>query len=126
MFRCIILVIMALFISACGKKDASYYRLHPKQLQQALLNCPGNPSKNIDCQALMAIDNELSSLAYELRQDPQHFGTKIIALQTKLAQQCLVARNNPQNQDLHNQIKNTQKQLKQLFAIIRWLESPEG
>src|SRR3990167_5882513 len=75
----------ALFLTSCANHDENYYRLHPRKLQEALKQCPQNPSSLVTCEKLKQLAVEISQLAYELQMNPQAFGQKIVVLQHKIA-----------------------------------------
>ncbi len=118
MFK-IFIVGLILIISGCTPHNENYYRMHLKALQEALSLCPEKSPADISCAKLNALGKEINGLVYELQRSPQQFGSTIITLQNKLAEQKINA------VDLES-VAITEEQLKQRLAIIRWLESPES
>ena len=102
----------AIFLSCATKifatHPASYYWLNHEALEKAVAQCPKFSQKNIGCDELKSIAVRANALAYELREDPQAFGNKILKLQQDAS--------TPENKI----------QLAERLAIVKWLESPEG
>lgn len=114
---CLIILISCIF-SACTKEDSNYYRFNPERLNTALQKCPEKSPKQVSCPELKSIALELNQLAWELQQNPQAFGQKMMALQTEQM------RLNESNASSHER-DVLQREIAIRLAVIRWLESPE-
>ncbi len=114
---------MVFLLQACAPHDARYYRLHPAALQKALAACA--VKSEVVCEEFKNIAEELNGLAYDLRQDPQKFGQKIMVLQITIAAQQEALAQNPNQPDLQRELQQNQQQLTNRLAVVKWLESPE-
>ena len=123
--RYFVLVCVSFLLVACGSEDAQYYRLHPQLLQTALKNCPQTSPRQISCDELVKIADEVNQLAYQLQRDPQDFGNIILSAQAKLAKLEADAVNDTTQSDLRAQIVQGKQKIAEYMAIVRWLESPE-
>jgi hypothetical protein len=124
MIKCSIFAMMSLWVSATLAHDVSYYKLHPKVLQQALNACP-KQTTSLDCEQLKKIASDTNILVYELRMDPQGYGQKILALQEKVA--VLEAElTKTKSQEAQSVLKQNKQQLSERLAVVKWLESPES
>jgi hypothetical protein len=115
-----------LILTACAAKDRNYYKLHPKELQKVLAECPNKQSSTVSCNELAAIAVKTRKLAYDLQIDPQGFGKQILSMQETLAKQKESLKLHPEQPDLEKNIKDNQEQLAEYLAIVKWLESPES
>lgn len=126
MIKYVFLGVATIFLVACAPKDEHYYRLHPRELEKVLKNCPAQHPAGIACDQLQSLALEVNQLAYTLQMNPQLFGKKIIELQEKLAKKQADFAKNPQNAELKAAIISIQDQLANRIAIVNWLESPEN
>lgn len=127
MIKYIILIVMPLFVSSCSAAlDATFYSLHPKELQQALQQCPEKHPAGVSCEQLNNLAMHANILVSELQYDPQRFGKKILTLQEELAQYKAALNGNPEQTGLQASIEKNKVQLGERLAIVKWLESPRG
>lgn len=126
MRRLLTIVSALLALNACAAKDARYYHLNPIALQQALKDCPQKQPQQVSCVELDKIALDVNQLAYQLKMNPQGFGTKILTLQNELVKQQQELQKNPKETALVASIENNQWQLAQYLAVVKWLESPES
>lgn len=115
-----------LALNACAAKDERYYHLNPVALQEAIKNCPQKQPEQVSCTQLEQIAIDVNQLAYQLKMNPQGFGTKILTLQNELVKQQQELQKNPSQPALVTSIDNKQWELAQHLAIVKWLESPES
>jgi hypothetical protein len=101
-------ILLSCTTQSFATNTAYYYLLHHEALQKAMAQCPKFSPKNISCDELKNISLRANALAYELREDPQAFGNKILKLQQDAS-------------TTENKV-----QLAERLAIVKWLESPEG
>ncbi len=121
-----LLIIMALGLISCSKKDENYYLTHPDALQKALEQCQKQTSITPSCQQLETTGKKMNDLARQLQTNPQAFGIKIVKLQhTILSQQEMIDKNNAPS-ELKASLSANKKELSDLLAIVKWLESPES
>jgi hypothetical protein len=75
-----------LLLSACQQKniDYAYLMTHPKALRQQLDQCDNHPEPK--CQMIHKAGVDFSVLINDRGVDPQGFGKKILAAQTKLSE----------------------------------------
>lgn len=126
MIKHIFLVVAFLWVSISTAQNATYYRLHPKVLQQALQACPQKQPKNVTCKQLNAIALKVNSAAYELRLSPQFYGKKILILQQTIAKQEQILKIKPNQPNIQISLSENKQQLQERLAIVKWLESPEA
>ncbi|HDY2643528.1 TPA: hypothetical protein RQP80_001146 [Legionella pneumophila] len=127
MNKCLVIILITLGLVSCQfKKDESYYRSHPSELQNALKLCPGTQPDGLSCQQLEAIGRRMNSLAYQLQYNPQEFGNKILALQQVIANQQREIQSKKDNAELQDSLKRNQEDLAYYLAVVKWLESPES
>lgn len=124
MNRTILFIVSFFLIAACSAHDAYYYRLHPKVLQKAIENCPEQQPADMSCDQLKQAALRVNQLSLELRQDPQAYGKKILALETEIAQQEQAQQHQP-SEATGKALARNKKQLQAYLAIVKWLESPE-
>ena len=117
---------MMLFLTSCMAHDKQYYRNNPQKLQAALKNCPEQQPKNVNCDVLKDIAQEMNRYAYELQLSPQQFGQKILLLQVQLAKMQDDVNQNSNQPDLKDKIAQNQQELETRLAVVKWLESPES
>lgn len=125
MLKYFLLAVLSFGLLACAPKDAHYYSLHPKALQQAIEKCPNQHPEQVSCEQLKAVAISVNELALQLRADPQGFGKKIIALQTLIAKEGIALKKAP-TPALQQSLSENKRQLQAYLAIVKWLESPEG
>ena len=126
MFSRIILIALVCLLTACVKQDAHYYWQHPDKLQAVLSDCPSKHPQDIDCDTLSSIQQSMFTLARELQKNPQDFGKSIIVLQEKISTIKSQLKNKPNDESLGKTLIESQKELDQRMAVVRWLESPRG
>ncbi len=115
----LLLLSVSMSLTACGPRDARYYREHPKALQEAIAECPARAPALVDCDALHQIAIQVNEYVYELRMSPQGFGKTILSLQETIAKQA-----SSQQADHESLLDKNTKALKERLAIVNWLESP--
>ncbi|MGX6643091.1 hypothetical protein [Legionella pneumophila] len=127
MNKYLVIILITLGLVSCQfKKDESYYRSHPSELQNALKLCPGKQPDGLSCQQLEAIGRRMNGLAYQLQYNPQEFGNKILALQQVIANQQREIQSKKDNAELQDSLKRNQEDLAYYLAVVKWLESPES
>lgn len=126
MNKYLILILGLLGLTSCTVKDERYYQRHPQALQQAVKLCPNQHPNGMSCQQLMEIANRLNVLGYQLQYNPQRFGIKILSLQQTLADQHNELKKNNSDSQLKDGIDQNKRELADLLAVVKWLESPEG
>lgn len=117
-----------LLLQACQNQDAHYYRTHPQALQEALKRCPQASSPQINCASLELIALDVNKLVYELQQNAQEFGQKIMALQDEkmTIKQSLGADNTKADELVKQKLKGIEDELALRLSVVKWLESPES
>lgn len=103
-------------------KNKQYYRMHPKELQQALVDCQNKESKQ--CIQLRQLGQHLQTLVQELQHSPQGFGQRILALQQTIATKEQEVRNDKNNVQLEHSLAQLKEELSDELAVVKWLESP--
>lgn len=126
MIKIILLCFMSLGLVACTADDEQYYITHPKALQQAMHSCPGSSKVSISCAQLENIAKRLQRLGYQLRNNPQEYGKRILELQELVARQKASLRENMNQVELKNRLLKNQRLLQEHIAVVKWLESPES
>lgn len=126
MNKYLMVILIAIGLTSCGKKNEHYYQLHPKELQNALKACPNQAPQGLTCQQLDQLGKHMNSLAYELQSNPQAFGSRILTLQQTIANQHLELKRNNDNQELKISLVQNQHDLADCMAVVKWLESPES
>lgn len=124
MIKCLMVAIIALGLASCTPEGASYYQTHPQKLQQAIKACPEKKPQGMSCEELQQLARQMNSLAYQLQQSPQGFGTQIINLQVKLANLQEEIKHNPDKTSLIEQRQKMEDTLAQYLAVVKWLEAP--
>ncbi len=119
-------ILVALGLTSCTVKDKHYYQSNPKELQKALKACPDTKPEGLTCEELGDIGRQMNTLAYELQSSPQNFGSKILALQQTISSQKIELKKNQSNAELKTTIEKNEKELADLLAVVKWLESPES
>jgi hypothetical protein len=118
------LVVFLIFgLTSCSKNE-DYYRLHPKELQQAVNACPNKQPQSMTCQQLEALAKRMNMLAYQLQMSPQGFGKKILALQETIAKEQEQLKTEVTNANLQTSLTQNSRDLEDHLAVVRWLESP--
>lgn len=125
MLKCILLLMVSLWVSACTADSAGYYRTHPQALQKALDQCPERSPRNISCEELEKLVERLKQLATELRTNPQGFGQKILELQQTIASESQALNQKADQPQLRAEHQKNQKELQLRLSVVKWLESPE-
>ena len=120
----LMLILVILGLTSCNTKDEAYYRTHPKELQTAINACPKQTPGAITCQQLAALGDRMNRLGYQLQSNPPGFGGKILALQETIAKQELEVIKDPDNTELAKNLEHNKKELIELLAVVKWLESP--
>lgn len=117
---------LSIFSCAFLAKASSqgYYSLHPKQLQQAIKQCPQRSPASVTCEELKDIAIKMDQLSYQLRSNPQLFGQRILAIQQLVAQQENTLQQNSNQPELRTLLAQNKHTLQEYLAIVRWLESP--
>lgn len=113
-------------MTSCHGKNEHYYLTHAKELQVAIKSCPGKPPQGITCDQAEHLASRLNALGYQLQSGPQEFGKKILALQETIATQKAELASKKENAELKTALQNNQKELVDLLAVVKWLESPES
>lgn len=122
-----LLLLLILGITSCTVKDEQYYWQHPKDLQQALKNCPtSSPPKGFSCDEMNQLAKQMNELAYQLQYNPQGFGQQILLLQETIAQQEAALKLNQAMPETKSSLAKNKQNLKQRLAVVKWLESPES
>lgn len=125
MMNYIAVFIIALSVTGCTVKDEGYYLENPKALQAALADCPMRPGANVSCQTLEAMNSRLQKLASQLRESPQAYGQRILALQEIIARQQSSLEQNDNQPELRSTLLENKRALQLHLAVVKWLESPE-
>jgi hypothetical protein len=118
--------VISTVLVACSTQDENYYRLNPQALQQAIKGCPNKQTGGINCEQLIAVASSVNKLAYQLQINPQEFGKQILFLQQNLAKQRSALHINSDQPELRKIVAESQQQLVERLAIVKWLESPES
>lgn len=113
--RVFYLALSALLISCSQQHKEGYYYTHPTALIDVLKHCPQRSPSGLSCEQAQTLAQTFRSMAYELQQDPQVFGQKIIDLQIAYTKPDLTSA----DKDVYT------KELAMRLAVVRWLESPE-
>ena len=121
---CVILLMAILGLISCTKKDDHYYQTHPKELEQALKNCPAQEPQEITCDRLQKMAVRLNDLAYLLQSSPQGFGSKILSIQATILNQEKQLKKEGTNSDLQANLVQNKLILAEYLAVVKWLESP--
>lgn len=121
-----VVILIALGLASCHKKNEHYYMTHSKELQSAMKACPNKQPQGLTCEQVDQIGNRMNELGRELQSNPQAFGNKIMKLQETIAQQKLELKANNTNSDLKLSLEKNQHVLVEFLAVVKWLESPEG
>ncbi len=126
MIKYLIMFITPFINTTAIAHDASYYSLHPVELQKLLEHCPNKQPNDVSCEALNDVALRANQLVFELQKSPQLFGQKILSLQE--AKSMLEADLNryPQKTELLTSIADHKQELGERLAIVKWLESPRG
>ncbi len=103
---------------ACTPRDAQYYAVHPKALQEVVTSCPAKQPKLVSCETLNEIALRMNDYVYELRIGPQEYGKKILALEEQIISDTS---NVPSDAKAFEKKK---QELRERLAIVSWLESP--
>lgn len=107
-----------LVLAGCTTKDSTYYRLHPKALEEAIKACPDESPAKVDCGKLALLATEVNQLGYAFQSNPQEFGHQIALMQGQLAVLQKLKSDDAAKAAL-------KERLAQHLAIVRWLASPE-
>lgn len=126
MNRIIFFLCALIILVSCSKHDEAYFRSNPQAVQKALELCPKKAPQHYSCEGLKKLSMQFASLGYQLHTSPQQFGQQILELQETVARQKKSLQKNPNDQALKMALKQTQQQLKERLAVVKWLESPEG
>lgn len=121
---CVIILIAVLGLISCTKKNDHYYQTHPKELEQAIKNCPAQKSPEITCDRLQKMAARLNELAYLLQYSPQGFGTKIVSIQETIVNQEKQLKKEGTNSNLQANLVQNKLILAEYLAVVKWLESP--
>ncbi len=121
---CFIVVLLSLWTASSFAHDEAYFKVHPKELQQAFNKCHVKPTTSLNCEQLKLIAVRINALAYELRLDPQGYGQKILSLQQQIAAGESSARAHALNADVKMQLDRHKQNLNERLAVVKWLESP--
>ena len=112
-------VLFSVSATACAAHDKSYFKVHPKSLQEAIAKCPAVSPKMVSCEELHLIAIKVNEYVYSLRMSPQEYGKSILALQETIAKQS-------DKPEMKTQYENNVQELQERLAIVGWLESPGG
>ncbi len=123
--KCGLILFILLFLTACSERDNDYYFRNPHKLKQAISACPQQKPKKLTCDELTAVEIKFQTLANELRQNPQKFGLKILALQEKIAKKELSLQKK-NDQKMSENLKKDKKTLAEWIAVVSYYESPKG
>jgi len=127
MIKYVFLIAIPLLANSCtAAHNATYYNLHPLELQEAIEACPEKYPAGVTCEQLNVSATQINVLASELHQDPQGFGRKILELQEHLAKLAVELKQYPNHPELLTSIDSKNTQLAERLAIVKWLESPRG
>lgn len=122
--RYFVLIGAIFWLSACTAHDEHYYMLHPKDLQQAINQCPEKPVAGIGCDKIRELADLMGGFALQLRANPQDFGVKILALQEQIAEQEPLLQKDKGLPELAAQLDANKYELQVRLAVVKWLESP--
>lgn len=120
----LMLILVILGLTSCDTKDEAYYRTHPKELQKAISACPRQKPGALTCQQIAELGNRMNKLGYQLQSNPPGFGGKILALQETIATQEIEVKKDAANSELAKNLEQNKKELIELLAVVKWLESP--
>lgn len=124
MNKCLMAILVVIGLTSCMKKDEAYYQTHPNELQQAIKSCPKQQSQGMTCNQLQELARRMNQLAYQLQQNPQGFGNKILMLQDAIGRQEQQLKTDIGNKELQEEIARNQHDLAEYLAVVKWLESP--
>ena len=119
-----ILLLVVFGLISCTKKDDHYYQIHPKELEEAIKNCPSKEPQYVTCDSLKRTAVHLNELAYLLQYSPQTFGTKIMKLQETIVGQEKQLKIEDGNSNLQANLLQNKLILEECLAVVKWLESP--
>lgn len=126
MNKYLLLIFMMTGLCSCTMKDEQYYRNHPKELQKIIEQCNKQQSVSERCEQMKSLAIRMNGLAYQLQLSPQSFGNKILLLQQTIATQVEQLKKEGPHIDIKKHLEQNQRQLVDLLAVVKWLESPEG
>jgi hypothetical protein len=124
MKKYMLLLFIAKTALACPAKDETYYLNHPKVLQEATQACPDTPPKHLSCKEIGSIGQHMQNLAYELQDNPQQFGIRILSVQQIISEKQAALAADPNNKQLATELSHNQQELLYRLAVVKWLESP--
>jgi hypothetical protein len=116
-------MVLVFGMTSCSNNQ-DYYRLHPKELQQAVNACPNKQPQGLTCQQLEVLAKRMNTLAYQLQMSPQGFGKKILALQETIAKEKEQLKTESTNTNLQTSLTQNNRDLEDYLAVVRWFESP--
>jgi hypothetical protein len=111
MNKYLVVILIALGLTSCNEKNEQYYLSNPKELQNAIKDCPNQPPQGLSCQQVEQLGNRMNSLAHQLQANPQDFGNKILALQQTITSQQVELKKNSANQELNVSLEKNQHDL---------------
>ena len=125
MRKCLILMTMALFLTACENRDSyQYLTTHPKELEQLLSQCRDMPIaqslRDMNCITAENARQEVASLLNEAQTSIQGFGQKIMATQIELADLKSQYQKNPSS-SLATAIHDQEDYIARLLAICSYI-----
>lgn len=126
MIKYILLITLPLLASVGNADTETYYKEHLNKLQRDISQCPERHPQHVTCDQLTQYALDANKLADELRNSPQDFGKKILSLQESQANILAALKNDPDQSDLKQSIHQTNKQIAERIAVVKWLESPKG
>ena len=127
--RCILLCLVVIGMASCSTHNERWYMTHPKALQKALDACPEKSLQGFSCQQLKEVGKAINQYALILQRNPQAFGQKIIAMQTKivaLQQQLNSADSKEDKKRISSELSTLTDTLRLYMITVRLFESPEG
>lgn len=122
----LMLILVILGLTSCYAKDESYYRSHPKELQTAMNDCPLKKPQGLTCSQIEELGNRMHRLAYQLQSNPPGFGKVILAMQETVAKQELELKQGSSTPEFLANLEKNKRELAEMLAVVKWLESPES
>lgn len=116
-FQSLFMMLFFLFLTGCNNTlTYDYLVMHPKELEKSYSACQMNDTSS--CVVIKQAAHDVGELIYEQTSDPELFGKKIMALQTKL--QAMQKNNN-----MDNKIYDEQLEKLQMMYAVMGAQGPE-
>ncbi len=122
LFRLLIVCCAVLVLSGCREQSADHDFLmtHPKLLEQEANRCQAMATSDADCEVVRRAANDFANLVNERGANPEDFGKRVLAAQTKLSEthQALLKANGSAKDTLEKDYKEQQKTMAELMAVV--------